>query len=203
MLYITSSSALVLNTMLVSPSKNVYLQLKTFSRALDLLIQLSTWIFKVDWFLHFETEILVFTISHSNQNLHHLRWFNSIFLAFQVKTHCSLIYQKIKRILFLNEFKIQPLISTFTAIFLNQATISSHSDYRNNPQTVLPGVFAALWHILRGRVRVRLHVWIPRREGDNGMSGEIRTDIFTLLILLICIKEITNKNLLYSSENST
>ena len=35
------------------------------------------------------------------------------------------------------------------------------------------------------------------------MSGEIRTDIFTLLILLICIKEITNENLLYSSENST
>ena len=97
---------LVLNTMLVSPSKNVYLQLKTFSRALDLLIQLSTWIFKVDWFLHFETEILVFTISHSNQNIHHLRWFNSIFLAFQVKAHSSLIYQKIKRILFLNEFKI-------------------------------------------------------------------------------------------------
>ena len=35
------------------------------------------------------------------------------------------------------------------------------------------------------------------------MSGEIRTDIFTLLTLLICIKVTTNENLLYSSENST
>ena len=35
--------------------------------------------------------------------------------------------------------------------------------------------------------------------GVGGMYWEIGTDIYTLLIL--CIKYITNENLLYSSEN--
>ena len=36
-------------------------------------------------------------------------------------------------------------------------------------------------------------------EGADGMNWEIRIDIYTLL----CIKQITNENLLYSTGNST
>ena len=41
----------------------------------------------------------------------------------------------------------------------------------------------------------RTNVWTPRREGGggDGMNWEIGIDIYTL----ICIKQITNKNLLY------
>ena len=38
-------------------------------------------------------------------------------------------------------------------------------------------------------------------KGQGGMNWEIWIDIYTLLI--VCIKEITNKNLLYSRVNST
>ena len=38
-------------------------------------------------------------------------------------------------------------------------------------------------------------------KGQGGMNWEIWIDIYTLLI--VCIKEITNKNLLYSRGNST
>ena len=36
-------------------------------------------------------------------------------------------------------------------------------------------------------------------EGRGGMNWEIETDIYTLL----CIKQVTNENLLYSTGNST
>ena len=45
----------------------------------------------------------------------------------------------------------------------------------------------------------RTNVWTPREERGSGMNWEIGIDIYTL----ICIKQITNKNLLYSTENST
>ena len=38
-----------------------------------------------------------------------------------------------------------------------------------------------------------------RGEGEGGMNWEIGIDIYTLL----CIKQITNENLLYSTGNST
>ena len=38
-----------------------------------------------------------------------------------------------------------------------------------------------------------------KRERENGMNWEIGIDIYTIL----CIKWITNENLLYSIENST
>ena len=38
-------------------------------------------------------------------------------------------------------------------------------------------------------------------KGEGGMNWEIGTDIYTLLIL--CIKQITNENLLYSPGNCT
>ena len=48
----------------------------------------------------------------------------------------------------------------------------------------------------------RTNVWTPRGErGGGGMNWEIGIDIYTLSIL--CIKQITNENLLYSSGNST
>lgn len=37
---------------------------------------------------------------------------------------------------------------------------------------------------VEGKVVVRIHKWIPRGEGGNGMNGEIKTDMCTLL----CIK---------------
>ena len=42
-------------------------------------------------------------------------------------------------------------------------------------------------------------VWIPRGEGEGGMKWEIGFDIYTVL----CIKQITNENLLYITGNST
>ena len=44
------------------------------------------------------------------------------------------------------------------------------------------------------------HMDIKRGRGSE-MNWEIETDIYTLLIL--CIKYITNENLLYSSRNPT
>ena len=38
-------------------------------------------------------------------------------------------------------------------------------------------------------------------ERQSGWNWEIGIDLYTLLIL--CIKQITNENLLYSTENST
>ena len=46
----------------------------------------------------------------------------------------------------------------------------------------------------------KINLWIPREEGRGGMNWEIGIDIYTLLIL--CIKQITNENLLYSTGNS-
>ena len=45
----------------------------------------------------------------------------------------------------------------------------------------------------------RTNVWTPRGEWGVGMNWEIGTNIYTL----ICIKQITNENLLYSTGNST
>ena len=51
----------------------------------------------------------------------------------------------------------------------------------------------------------RTNVWTPRGESGGGgggggvMNWEIGIDMYTL----ICIKWITNKNLLYSTGNST
>ena len=45
----------------------------------------------------------------------------------------------------------------------------------------------------------RTNVWTPRGERGSGMNWEIGIDIYTP----ICIKQITNKNLLYSTGNST
>ena len=42
-------------------------------------------------------------------------------------------------------------------------------------------------------------VWTPRGEKGGGMYWEIGIDIYTVL----CIKQITNENLLYSTGNST
>ena len=47
----------------------------------------------------------------------------------------------------------------------------------------------------------KTNVWTPREEGGVGMNWEIGIDIYTLLILYI--KQITNKDLLYSTGNST
>ena len=47
----------------------------------------------------------------------------------------------------------------------------------------------------------RTKVQTPRGEREVGMNWEIGIDIQTLLIL--CIKQITNVNLLYSTGNST
>ena len=44
----------------------------------------------------------------------------------------------------------------------------------------------------------RTNVWIPRGK-DGGLDWEIGNDIYTLL----CIKQITNENRLYSTGNST
>ena len=38
-------------------------------------------------------------------------------------------------------------------------------------------------------------------RGLGGMNGEVGTDIYTLFLL--CIKYVTNKNLLYSTGNPT
>ena len=145
---------MVLNTVLIPLSKNVYLQLKIFSGALDLNIQLSTWIFKVI------PSVWNWTPGLSHLTLksgpHHLSRCNSIFLAFQVENHCSLIYRGIKRTVLLNESRIWPLISTFTAISLNQATIGSHTDYCNNPKTSLPALPLLPCNILSEEQSVRL-----------------------------------------------
>ena len=51
----------------------------------------------------------------------------------------------------------------------------------------------------------RTNVWTPREEsggrgvGGGGMNCEIGIDMYTLM----CVKQITNKNLLYSTRNST
>ena len=44
----------------------------------------------------------------------------------------------------------------------------------------------------------RTNVWIPRGKRGDGRNWEIGIDIYTLL----CIKQITNENLLYSMGNS-
>ena len=41
-------------------------------------------------------------------------------------------------------------------------------------------------------------LWLPGDKGE-GINWEVGTDIYTLLY----IKQITNKNLLYSTENTT
>ena len=46
----------------------------------------------------------------------------------------------------------------------------------------------------------RANLWTPR-ERESGMNWDIGIDIYTLLIL--CIKQINNENLLYISGNST
>ena len=49
------------------------------------------------------------------------------------------------------------------------------------------------------KVEIRdTNIWIPRVKG-GGMNWEIRIDIYTLL----CIKQMTNENLLCSTGNST
>ena len=45
------------------------------------------------------------------------------------------------------------------------------------------------------------HMDTKEEKGEGGMNWEIGTDIYTLLIL--CIKQITNENLLYSPGNCT
>ena len=50
----------------------------------------------------------------------------------------------------------------------------------------------------------RTNIWIPRGKvgrGWRGMNWEIGIDIYILLTL--CIKLVTNENLLYSTGNST
>ena len=47
----------------------------------------------------------------------------------------------------------------------------------------------------------RINVWTPRREGGVWDELGIGINIYTLLIL--CTKQITNENLLYSTGNST
>ena len=49
---------------------------------------------------------------------------------------------------------------------------------------------------VRGFMQVNSHEFKNRR---GGMNWEIGMDIYTLL----CTKEVTNKNLLYNTENST
>ena len=46
-----------------------------------------------------------------------------------------------------------------------------------------------------------MDVWIPRKERGHGVNWETGIDAHTLLIL--CIKQITNENLLLSTGNST
>ena len=41
--------------------------------------------------------------------------------------------------------------------------------------------------------------WTPQGETGGGMNWETETDVYTLL----CIKQATNENLQYSTENST
>ena len=45
----------------------------------------------------------------------------------------------------------------------------------------------------------RTNTWTPRGKKRSGMNWEIGTDMYTPL----CIKQITNENLLYTSGNST
>ena len=45
----------------------------------------------------------------------------------------------------------------------------------------------------------RTNVWTPKGERGSGKNQETGIDIYTL----ICIKQITNENLLYSTGNST
>ena len=45
----------------------------------------------------------------------------------------------------------------------------------------------------------KTNLWLPREKVGGGINCEIGIDIYTLLY----IKQITNKNLLYSTENST
>ena len=49
------------------------------------------------------------------------------------------------------------------------------------------------------RRRCREQTYGPRGERGGGMNWKIGIDIYTLL----CIKQITNENLLYSTGNST
>ena len=46
----------------------------------------------------------------------------------------------------------------------------------------------------------RTNIWTPSGEMRDEMDWEIGVDIYTLLIL--CVKYLTNGNLLYRSENS-
>ena len=45
----------------------------------------------------------------------------------------------------------------------------------------------------------KTNLWLPEGKEEEGISQETRINIYTLL----CIKQITNKNLLYSTGNST
>ena len=57
---------------------------------------------------------------------------------------------------------------------------------------------------MQSRIRdtdMRTNIWIPRGKSMGGRNWETGVDMYTLLI--ICIKQITNENLLYSTGNST
>ena len=45
----------------------------------------------------------------------------------------------------------------------------------------------------------KINLWLPGGKGEGGINWKIGTDIYTLLY----IKQITNKDLLYSTGNST
>jgi len=45
----------------------------------------------------------------------------------------------------------------------------------------------------------RTNIWTARGERRGGMNWEIGIDVYTLL----CVKQMTNENLLYSTGNST
>ena len=45
----------------------------------------------------------------------------------------------------------------------------------------------------------KTNLWLPEGKEEEGISQETRINIYTLL----CIKQITNKNLLYSTGSST
>ena len=45
----------------------------------------------------------------------------------------------------------------------------------------------------------RINLQLPRGEGEGGTNWEIGIDIYTLL----CIKQVTNENLLFSTGNPT